>query len=229
MIDRARQTDDRVFLKHYPSRRVADTAWHRSAVAQQHGVPTPPVQERSGPMTLGFQRVTAEGQPTLAEMIDVLARLHRIPPQGLDRFDPFLRIRPRLAQAPPEVVAMAERLAAQDAALVWRETAVIHGDFHPGQLLRDRKGKVWLVDLDDLALAPPEADLGNLAAWQATQLPVVGLAEKVAAVQALILAAAPWAVPALIGHFCQIALLRRALKLAGRGQPWVLEHLALRA
>lgn len=228
MIARARPTDARVFFKHYPSRLMADAAWHRSTVALQHGVPTPPVLERPGPTILGFQKVIATGQPSLAEMVDVVARLHRMPPHRLGRFDPFLRIRPRLTGALPQVVAQVTRLAAQDAALGWKETAVIHGDFHPGQLLRDGRGKVWLVDLDDLTLAPPEADLGNLAAWQATQSPDV-LDDLARAAQQQVLGAAPWADPALIGHFSQIALIRRALKLAERGRPWAVEQLALRA
>jgi aminoglycoside phosphotransferase (APT) family kinase protein len=110
---------------------------------------------------------------------------------------------------------------------------VIHGDFHPGQTLRDGAGTVWLVDLDDLALAPPEADFGNLAAWMATQSPQ-GLTrgDPTTALKSALRHILPQArlgmadvSPDLALHFGRIALLRRALKLAHRGAPWALARL----
>lgn len=184
------------------------------------------VLERTGPTTLGFQKVVVADQASLAEMVGALAPLHAIALHGLDRFDPFRRIRPRLDRSPPAVIALVKTLAARDAALRWQAAVVIHGDFHPGQVLRDGDGAVWLVDLDDLARAPAEADLGNLAAWLATQAPG-GLDEQAARGQRQVLAHAPWADPLLVHHFCRIALVRRALKLAERGQGWALEQLAL--
>jgi len=47
-------------------------------------------------------------------------------------------------------------------------TATLHGDLHVGQFVQDRMEKVWVVDLDDLALGPPEADLANFTAHLAT-------------------------------------------------------------
>jgi Phosphotransferase enzyme family len=228
MTESVPQTDDHVFVKRYPSRALAATAQQRSILAQRHGVSTPPVLGSSGPMALRFARVVVRGQPSLAEMLDVVAWLHLMPQAGLARFDPFRRILPRLGTAPPQIGALTADLAARDAALGRPEAAVIHGDFHPGQVLRDGGGKVWLIDLDDLALAPPEADLGNLAAWLATQSPggLTGLADSA---QKRVLSVAPRADPAMVGHFCEIALVRRALKLAERGQDWVLEQLTLRA
>jgi Phosphotransferase enzyme family len=209
------------FIKHYPSIEATEAALLRATTARQAGVRTPSVLERIGPRTLGFEHIAATGLPDPVALLPVLAPLNRMPHLGLTRFDPFLRIRPRLPGAPPQVLDLAHRLMAEDAGLNWPQTAVIHGDFHPGQVLCDARGLLWLVDLDDLALAPPEADLGNLTAWMATQ----GLQDLSAPEQGL----APGADPALTRHFFDIALLRRALKLAEKGQKDVLNRLALRA
>lgn len=206
------------FVKHYPSVQAADTALRRSLTARHAGVRTPAVLQRVGPMALCFERIAEVERPRLSDMLQVLKSVHRMPQQGLARFDPFLRIRPRLHRAAPKIQVLALQLMAQDAARQWGQTAVIHGDFHPGQVLCDHSGQAWLVDLDDLALAPPEADLGNLAAWMATQDPALPP-----------LVAPPQADPDLIAHFRDIALLRRALKLAENGQTWALDLLSLRA
>lgn len=209
------------FIKHYPSIEATEAAVLRALAARQAGVRTPSVLERIGPRTLGFEHIAATGRPDPVDLLPVLVPLNRMPHRGLSRFDPFLRIRPRLPGAPPQVQELAHRLMAEDAGLNWPQTAVIHGDFHPGQVLCDAQGLLWLVDLDDLALAPPEADLGNLTAWMATQ----GLQDLSAPEHGL----APGADPALTRHFFDIALLRRALKLAEKGQKDVLNRLALRA
>ncbi|MFN5997769.1 MAG: phosphotransferase [Paracoccaceae bacterium] len=199
----------------------------RSLVARSAGVATPAVLGKTGPLSLSFDRVIAAQPPSLAEMLSVLQALHRMPPDGLYRFDPFLRIRPRLGAAPSHVHALVTALEMQDAALGWPDRTVIHGDFHPGQTLRDRSGKVWLLDLDDLALAPPEADLGNLAAWFATRTEGrLDVLARTALAQTLALSSA--ADTALAGHFFHVALVRRALKLAEKGQPWALDQLPLR-
>lgn len=228
MTSSAPSPDASYFGKDYPSVAAADAALHRSVVARQAGVPTPAVLGRNGPLRLSFERVIAAEQPTLDKMVEALRRLNRMSPDGLSRFDPFLRIRPRLGTAPSHIRALVTALETQDAALRWPFNTVIHGDFHPGQTIRDRSGKLWLVDLDDLALAPPEADLGNLAAWIATR--AEGNLETQASIAATkVLALAPHAAPDLTGHFLQIALVRRALKLVEKGLPWALDQLPLRA
>ena len=218
----------RRFEKQYPSVVAADIALQRSLAAKAAGVPTPAVLARTEPWLLSFERIVPHGQPTLAGMLAVLKRLNRMPPDGLIRFDPFLRIRPRLSAAPSRIRALVSELEAQDVARYWPANSVIHGDFHPGQTMMDTSGKVWIVDLDDLALAPPEADLGNLAAWSAT-CKEGNLDMQARAAMLRVIALVPEADPSLIEHFLQIALVRRALKLAGRGQPWVLDQLSLRA
>jgi hypothetical protein len=226
MTPRAASPDTDRFDKDYPSVAAANTALQRSLAARLAGVPTPAVLGRSGPAQLSFARITAAASPSLTGILAALQKLNRMPPYGLTRFDPFLRIRPRLANAPPHLLALVTALLAQDQALGWPAETVVHGDVHPGQTLQDASGNVWLLDLDDLALAPPEADLGNLAAWLATQTKGT-LEDNARTALATVLALAPQADPSLTAHFQQIALIRRALKLAERGQPWALEQLPL--
>lgn len=216
------------FEKTYPSAAAADRALRRSLAARAAGVQTPAVLGRSGPLQLSFARIVAAAPPGLAEMIGGLQALNRMPKDGLTRFDAFLRIRPRLGAAPPGIQSLVAALEAQDAALGWPSASVIHGDFHPGQTVRDRSGTMWLLDLDDLALAPPEADLGNLAAWIATRSDGV-LETRAESALAEVGALAPGADAGLIRHFLRIALVRRSLKLAEKGLPWALDQLALRA
>ena len=213
------------FEKSYPSVAHARIARARSLAAIRAGVPTPAVLPGGGPTSLLFDRIDTGVAPSLARVIDAVQRLAGMPTDGLTRFDPFLRIRPRLEAAPTHIRRLCGDLVDRDAALDWPALTVIHGDLHPGQCLQDGTGKVWLVDLDDLALGPPEADVGNLAAWIATS--VEGHLEAQTRVAMVKLQAlSPQADPALIQHFCQIATLRRALKLAEKGRPWALAQLS---
>lgn len=213
-----------VFEKRYPSAARAETALRRSLVARMAGVPTPSAWLGDASTRLMFDRIEAAAPPALSHLIETVGLLGQMPTTGLHRFDPFLRIRARLDAAPSAIRDLYAELVARDAAMGWPGSGVIHGDFHPGQCLQDGTGKVWVVDLDDLALGPPEADLGNLAAWLATRARGhLGTQAHTALDQ--VLALSPRRDPALVGHFCRIALLRRSLKLAGKGQPWALEQL----
>jgi hypothetical protein len=214
-----------VFEKRYPSVARAEAALRRSLVARMAGIPTPAARQGNAVTCLVFNRIEVAAPPTLPRLIDTVLRLGRMSTEGLARFDPFLRIRPRLSAATSAIRDLHAELVAKDAALGWTATTVIHGDFHPGQCLQDRSGKIWLIDLDDLALGPPEADLGNLAAWIATST-TGDLASQTHSAVAQVQALTPQADPLLIAHFCRIARLRRALKLAGKGQPWALAQLS---
>lgn len=216
------------FMKRYASALAANTARNRTLAARQAGVNTPAVLCSYGPMALLFQRVVPAAQPSLSQMVQALEQVNNMPGHGLLRFDPFLRILPRLAFAPTGIWDIVADLSAQNSASAWPEAAVIHGDFHPGQVLVDALHKVWLIDLDDLALAPPEADLGNLAAWIATQSAGHLKTQTIAALSR-VLALRPKSDHALADHFCRIALVRRALKLAEKGQTWALDQVLLRA
>ncbi|MCU0802127.1 MAG: aminoglycoside phosphotransferase family protein [Rhodobacteraceae bacterium] len=216
--------DETQFHKRYPSALAAGLAARRSKDAQAAGVPTPDVVRMDRDQMLAFRRIVPQGQASLPQMLDVVARVQAMPVAGLARFDPFLRIRPRLIQASARIAGLVARLETQDRALNWPANSVVHGDFHPGQVLRDATGKVWLIDLDDLALGPPEVDAGNLAAWLATQGPG-DLAAMHRTAFRLVRALSPQADADLLAHFCAIAVVRRALKLAEKGQPWALDQL----
>ncbi|MGL5010462.1 MAG: phosphotransferase family protein [Paracoccaceae bacterium] len=217
-----------VFLKRYPSEAAAETARRRSAAACDAGVPTPAVLGEEGPRALWFERIKGQVAPTLGEMIRAVTLLNALPTNGLARLDPFLRIQPRIALATPRIRQLIDDMRALDAALQWPANAVVHGDFHPRQVMRDEEGRVWLVDLDDLALAPHEADLGNLAAWLATQTPG-DLNDLAAHAVGRVLDLAQAADPMMMRHFFEIALVRRALKLQENAVNWVVEQLPLRA
>lgn len=127
------------------------------------------------------------GDPPLAvwqRLLEPLARLHDAAPESLalQPLDPWRKIKPRLAalktrrgldgsflrqvESSVELCARALRILAPGGA---SHDRVVHGDFHLGQILvEDAWQRVWLLDLDDLALGPPESDLGNFAAHLAT-------------------------------------------------------------
>lgn len=126
-------------------------------------------------------------ESTLAQVLAAVIGFHRCPPGalGLAPYDPLARVRPRLLPkvlrsleraglASGPVVETVRRVAHELQRLPSRAAAsgaigVIHGDFHAGQLVFEFGMPVpWLIDLDDLALAPAEADLANFAAHFAT-------------------------------------------------------------
>jgi aminoglycoside phosphotransferase (APT) family kinase protein len=110
-----------------------------------------------------------------------LLRLHRAGRAGLDLpwLDAWRRVRPRLAPdaAAARVLGSGRlqsigttmaRLSATELPAS-QSYGLVHGDFHLGQLIRLRGGNGFvIVDLDDLALGPPEADIANCAAHIAT-------------------------------------------------------------
>ena len=129
----------------------------------------------SGRRHLASETAAGRGHPVLVAAITVLARLHRAdaPALRLPPFDPWKRISPRLAALPRDVeatdfhAARAAVGAALDAAAGHDEPGLglIHGDFHIGQLIFPTAGSApWLLDLEDLAVGPAEADLGNFIA-----------------------------------------------------------------
>lgn len=219
------------FHKRYPTAAAA-MALARSRAAQAAGVLTPQASPGPSADILSFLRIQSAGVPEPTAMIATLLALRRMSEDGLTRFDPFLRITNRLSDAPPSVQRHAQQLIARDRALDWPASGVVHGDFHPGQVIQDQQGKVWLIDLDDLALAPIEADLGNLAGWMATQHPAPlsqRLTECEAQVQELCGQLGENPDTGLMAHFASIAVLRRALKMNERGADWALAQLSLLA
>lgn len=206
------------FMKRYPDAAAAEVARYRTVALAAEGVPTPPVLAFAGEASLCFAYV--EGRTgreltgnDLAPLLTVLARLHRARMPHLPSFDPLRRVRSRLG--------LGTKLPVRDilAAPVPKGDATLHGDLHVGQFIRGGDGAVWIVDLDDLALGPAEADLANFTAHLATSVPehpIPGWVEQVCTAWKDI--GQPLNCT-IFAPFLRFALLRRHLKLREAGRP----------
>ncbi len=105
--------------------------------------------------------------------------------------------------------------------------SIVHGDLHVGQMICEQTTRsVWLLDLDDIAIGPSEADLGNFVAHFVTDQTLFGgqPAEGFWPLAAMLieiydeLSDTPIE-PEKVSTFGAVALLRRALKLAENGMP----------
>lgn len=219
------------FLKTYPSAQAAALALRRTKLARAAGVVTPDARV-SARAELGFALIAgacgAELLPDLKAVLAPLRGLAAMPPADFAALDPFRRIRPRLHLAPPALRDRVDQLMHQP---MPSSGHVCHGDFHPGQVIRDAAGTSWLIDLDDLAVAGAAADLGNLIAYLATSQPRPGtIAAALGQWTDAVMTA--WGSPpqhlsmADITYFTEIALIRRALKVAERGDLAVLDQIS---
>ena len=98
------------------------------------------------------------------------------------------------------------------------------------KVIVDRVGQAWLLDLDDIAAGPPEADIGNLIAHLATR-PDTRLASPAAGLshwQRRVIATLPPGArldPARLAAYRELALARRLLKGRARGDVWAAAQL----
>jgi len=210
------------FLKTYPDPEAATRARVRTDAARNSDVPTPAARDAPSPKAVLFDHVAGQSGPALLSrpLTDLLAPLHRLHMSripDLAPFDPLLRIRPRAA-----LIDTPELHAIMDAP-VPEGTAVLHGDFHVGQLIGAQGGPVWIVDLDDLALGPPEADAANFVAHLATSGKTEEFWLRLPYWRAAVIRAWPATRPALKPEiftvYLRLALLRRHLKLREAGRP----------
>lgn len=137
------------------------------------------------PIEIGSRLVTvwdlvrqAPGRPTLTDLGRILRGLHDLtPPADLDLppFTPFPNVSGRLAAAPRSVPEAdtdflrkrADQLAEAYASLTFGlPVGPIHGDAHPGNLMRAETGQVVLGDLECFAIGPREWDLAVPAAYR---------------------------------------------------------------
>ena len=233
MTDGARITalaGDRL-AKRYADPGAARQALDLSQSALAAGLRTPPAARSGEAAVLVFHRIAGRSGIALVRdcpleaLLAPLRDLHGLPLDALTRFDPFARITPRLTPAlPAGIMRRIEALRAR----VLPAGGPVHGDFHPGQLIEDAERRIWIIDLDDMGRGPPEADLGNLAAYLATRPETAeGPPPAGAALWSQRIAAAYGPCDRdLLGHLAEIALIRRALKLAERGDAAVLAALA---
>jgi len=157
------------FVKHYPDQVTAQKAVIRAWALHRTGVATPkPTANTPIDKTVNFELVEGNSgrsllRHSLGGILQALSQFHRSNVTGLAAYDPLTRIRPRLHLLDDSSVMY--RVLDESVPI---GTHTLHGDFHVGQLIKDTKRKVWIVDLDDMAIGPPEADLGNFAAHLAT-------------------------------------------------------------
>ena len=108
----------------------------------------------------------------LTRAIEPLRELRALSPKGLklSPLEPLAKIDPRLQQRAWLSSSLWQTACScrADIADKWRQpddAAVVHGDFHLGQIIFDQQTlKVWLLDLDDMTLGPAEFDLANFIA-----------------------------------------------------------------
>lgn len=121
----------------------------------------------------------------LQQAASALVALHRQPLSGLDDLPSqsgarvhgklnhkvMRRIRAALPTLADRAQALADRLGAQVPALDGRRAALLHGDLHTGNLLRQPDGSIAFIDLDSLMVGDPAWDLALLS----TRLMLVAL------------------------------------------------------
>lgn len=177
----------------------------------------------------GTSGTTLVAELALPELFAPLLAVRRANLPDLPVFNPFAKIAARMKpDAPQWLINRVTRLQHMDTG----PAGIVHGDFHCGQLIRDYRDCVWIVDLEDMAQGPVEADLGNFAAHLATH-PETRQGALAEGVQF-------WAEQVLdgwvsLGEPCDcalfwrhidIALTRRALKLRDdRAEPEILTAL----
>jgi Ser/Thr protein kinase RdoA (MazF antagonist) len=203
---------------------------------------TPPARLSRHGRLAAFERVEGEGglaallknpQSALSLMMMETAKLHQLKLTiDLAPYQPLRLIVPRLK---PQHEAVFGRYIADALAAIDRlapRNVTLHGDLHAGQFIIDGSRNAWLLDFDDLAQGPAEADIGNFAAHLATS-PAFGERPPLEGMRSWLHDASK-AYPAhgealsadLADAYGRIALLRRALKLAERGQTGVCDQLA---
>jgi hypothetical protein len=206
------------FVKSHAGAAAAAEALRRATALSAAGVHTPAARPGRNGREIVFDRIDGPAgrgllDAGLTALLQPLTALHRARIEGLAPYDPFLRIRPRLPLA--TLVPAADILSET----VPRGSATLHGDLHVGQFLRDGAGKVWIVDLDDLALGPPEADLANFAAHLATSTEGGGIARRADEVRDAWRRLGLGFRADVFVRYLRVALVRRHLKLRAAGRP----------
>ena len=206
------------FIKTHRDAASAAEALRRPIALHGQGLATPAPMPGPVENDIHFDRIEGtSGRVLIAENLDSLlqsvARLHRSYVSDLPPFDPYLRIRPRLHLSDVTAVhAIVEET-------VPTGDATLHGDLHSGQFIRDAGGTVWIVDLDDLAIGPPEADIANLVAHLATSGTGFNITRWSSVVRRVWFEQGQCLSQDVFSRFLRLALVRRHLKLREAGRP----------
>jgi hypothetical protein len=167
-------------VKLYASRHGCVAAAH--AWARVDDVVRGPPLERVSPELQAVVRAFVPGLP--ADVFaaapaagELLRRLHRIDPLGLDqgldrRLEQAYRAAAVVAAVAPELAARAHRVAArlEQYPPAYAKLVTSHGDFEPGRLIRTADG-IALLDADRLCVNAPADDLAWYAAHAARGRP----------------------------------------------------------
>ncbi|MCZ8102037.1 MAG: phosphotransferase [Burkholderiales bacterium] len=184
----------------------------------------------SGPSMARAVRDVLRGDQDGTQLLAMFRSVEEVP-QGVARFDPLAKVRPRLhrgngATHPASshlrrAAALADRIeqTLQGALGDHGNHVLIHGDLHAGQILTGAGGPI-IIDLDDLAMGAAEADIANLGAHLVTSadlyvgsiapgfLDVIGVLAELMDGDRLS--------PTRLALYGAAALLRRALKVGER-------------
>ena len=157
----------KAFLKVHSDAQIAAEALRRATLLAGQGIATPRASRGAAVDEVLFEHIDGATGAALIpgetqNILQLLASLHSTDVPGLASYDPFLRVHTRLH--------LNQALPIQDIVeeTVPTGTATLHGDLHVGQFIKDKHGIIWVIDLDDLAKGPIEADLANFAAHLAT-------------------------------------------------------------
>ncbi len=166
----------------------------------------------------------------LRSAMSVLRRLHGsdVPKSGLEQLRPFKNCDSRVSDPAFKSLPCHIRLGAKRLRILiemqmpmGQSTRIVHGDFHPGQLiLEEATGKWWLIDLDDAAFGHCESDIANFCVNIATHSH-----QSTGRMLACFDELAATCLPAYgaktdrhqLNIFAATTFLRRALKFAARG------------
>lgn len=123
----------------------------------------------------GLDVFLRQGTSALSTMMQSLVALHSVTSlQDIPRYQPLMKVTPRLSQSGQQVLAPIVSRALDELRGLPEEARVIHGDLHANQFLIEEDRECWIIDLDDLAIGDPAADLGNFAAHLATRPETAG-------------------------------------------------------
>ena len=113
-------------------------------------------------------------EPDATDLGSTLREWHQLTPPAdiVSQWDPITPARQRIADAPQLPTTdkqylsdWCDHLEPHVKRIVQQNpTALIHGDAHPGNLLRDKGGQVRLCDFDSTATGPFQVDLAAIAA-----------------------------------------------------------------